>query len=299
MQYISTASTFVVELLVPFLIFAPRKLRLVGAFALLGLQLFIYVSGNHGFFNILSAALCFLLIDDQILQKVFPQALSQRLLIEPEPTAEGKEFFALRWWKNFVALPFDGKLRRSLSACFAVFLLLLTSTTFYSRAFEGSQIVEPFKGMANALRFYYISSPYGLYANVLPSRTEIIIEGSNDLVEWKPYSFKYKIGDLYRAPPVVEPFQPRLDWRMRFAVLAPLAKSPWFSNFASKILAGSEDVLALMDKNPFPQEPPAFLRASVYGYAFTSIGEKWQTGRWWRRDYAKPFMMPTETGGRD
>ncbi len=303
MQNMSTAGTFVIELFVPFLIFAPRKLRLLGAFALITLQFFIYVTGNHGFFNILSAALCLLLLDDQLFKKVFPQVLAQRLLVEPEPelseNGDGKQFFAVRLWRRFSMLPFDGKMRRALQACLALFLFMLTSTRFYAKAFDTEQIAQPFKAIENALRFYYITSPYGLYANVLPSRTEIIIEGSNDLIEWKPYSFKYKIGDVNRAPPVVEPFQPRLDWRMRFAVLAPLSQSPWFSNFASKILAGSDHVLALLDKNPFPDDPPAFLRAGVYEYAFTSVDEKWQTGRWWRREYAKPFMMPTETGGRD
>jgi len=97
----------------------------------------------------------------------------------------------------------------------------------------------------------------------------------------------------------VEPYQPRLDWRMRFAVLAPLSQSPWFCELASKILAGSHDVLDLLDTNPFPDDPPAFLRANIYDYSFTSMDEKMQTGKWWRRSFYRPYMIHTETGGRD
>ncbi|MBV8417731.1 MAG: lipase maturation factor family protein, partial [Verrucomicrobia bacterium] len=33
-------------------------------------------------------------------------------------------------------------------------------------------------------------------------------------MSWQSYDFKYKAGDLQRAPPLVAPHQPRLDWQM-------------------------------------------------------------------------------------
>jgi hypothetical protein len=49
---VSTALVFVVELFAPFLIFAPRRLRFVGAGLLVGLQLLIALTGNYAYFNL-------------------------------------------------------------------------------------------------------------------------------------------------------------------------------------------------------------------------------------------------------
>jgi hypothetical protein len=37
---------------------------------------------------------------------------------------------------------------------------------------------------------------YGLFGRMTTYRHEVIVMGSNDLKEWKPYEFKYKIGDV-------------------------------------------------------------------------------------------------------
>src|SRR5262249_11058605 len=63
-QKVSALMMFVVEGLVPFLILAPRRLRFAGACAMIGLQGLIAGTGNYGFFNLLSIALCVLLFDD-------------------------------------------------------------------------------------------------------------------------------------------------------------------------------------------------------------------------------------------
>ena len=46
---------------------------------------------------------------------------------------------------------------------------------------------------------------------------EILIEGSNDAVTWQASGVPFKPGNVYHAPPVVTPGQPRLDWQMWFA----------------------------------------------------------------------------------
>ncbi len=45
-----------------------------------------------------------------------------------------------------------------------------------------------------------IVNGYGLFAVMTTSRPEIIIEGSNDGETWLDYEFKFKAGDLRRAP---------------------------------------------------------------------------------------------------
>jgi hypothetical protein len=117
------------------------------------------------------------------------------------------------------------------------------------------------------------------------SRPEIIVEGSNDGIEWKPYTFKWKPGDLDGPPRRIAPFQPRLDWQMWFAALGSPNTTPWFSGLLLRILQGSPDVLALLGENPFPDAPPEYIRAELYDYRFTNFEQRGETGHWWRREY--------------
>jgi hypothetical protein len=123
-------------------------------------------------------------------------------------------------------------------------------------------------------------------------RPEIILEGSNDGQNWLPYEFKYKPGDLQRAPPVVAPHQPRLDWQMWFAALGSYASNPWFLRFIERVLTGSPEVLRLIAKNPFPDKPPRYIRAVLYDYHFTTPEEKSQDGSWWRRQPLDLYLPP-------
>lgn len=122
------------------------------------------------------------------------------------------------------------------------------------------------------------------------SRPEIIVEGSNDRTTWLPYEFKYKAGDLGKVPKFNEPHQPRLDWQMWFAALGNYEANPWFVNFCVRLLEGSPSVLHLIGKNPFPDEPPKYIRASVYLYSFTNFAERKDTNRWWKREYRGPYI---------
>ncbi|MCX7869599.1 MAG: lipase maturation factor family protein, partial [Terrimicrobiaceae bacterium] len=56
---------FFIELALPFFLWAPRRLRHAAVFGLLILQAGIAVTGNFGFFNFLTAALCLPALDDR------------------------------------------------------------------------------------------------------------------------------------------------------------------------------------------------------------------------------------------
>ncbi|MDQ2824566.1 MAG: lipase maturation factor family protein, partial [Verrucomicrobiota bacterium] len=62
----SVAFCLVVEIIVPFFMWAPRRLRLLAAGLIILLQIAIAVTGNYCFFNLLAITLCLLLIDDSI-----------------------------------------------------------------------------------------------------------------------------------------------------------------------------------------------------------------------------------------
>jgi hypothetical protein len=64
-QKLSTVVVLGVELVIPFLIFAPRRIRIFAAWCLLGLQALIFLTGNYTFFNLLAVAMCVFLFDDR------------------------------------------------------------------------------------------------------------------------------------------------------------------------------------------------------------------------------------------
>jgi hypothetical protein len=125
-----------------------------------------------------------------------------------------------------------------------------------------------------------IVNSYGLFAVMTTERQEIVVEGSDDGVNWRAYEFPYKPGDLRRVPPIVEPLQPRLDWQMWFAALGDYEQNRWFVNFMIRLLQGEPSVLRLMAYNPFPKAPPRQIRARLFLYHFTKWGER----GWWTRE---------------
>jgi predicted DCC family thiol-disulfide oxidoreductase YuxK len=74
-QKLSCAAMFGIELGAPWLIFAPRRLRFLGGAAIAALQILILLTGNYTFFNLLTLALCLLLLDDFLLERIMPSKL--------------------------------------------------------------------------------------------------------------------------------------------------------------------------------------------------------------------------------
>ncbi len=257
---VATAGMFGIELFVPFLIFLPRRPKIAAAAALIFLQILIIATGNYCFFNLLTIALCALLIDDA----AYPPRVREWF------GAQGGEKLRLAWARRAVLIPF------------ATIILLLTpihiAGAFRWRA-EWPQLILR---LENAVSPFRSVGGYGLFAVMTPSRPEIIVEGSVDGVEWKPYAFKYKPGDVTRAPRWAAPHQPRLDWQMWFAALSGYQQNPWFVNFCVRLLQGSPPVLGLLAENPFPGAPPKFIRAVVRDYRFTDFDERRQSGAWWK-----------------
>jgi len=259
---VATAATFVIELLLPFFIFCPRRLRFVAAFGFLLLQICISLTGNYNFFNLLTMILCISLFDDAAFQKIFPQRVAQSLQQRTPRIEPGKS-------ASFVAFSL------------ALAIVFVSSGQLYTR-FSGRmpKLVAKAEYAIAPLRVVNI---YGVFAVMTTERHEIIIEGSDDGVQWKEYAFKYKPGDVKRRPPWNIPHQPRLDWQMWFAALGTPQDNPWFSDLLRCLLENSPDVIALLDGNPFPDKPPRFVRALLYDYRFSNPEQKKREGNWWVR----------------
>jgi hypothetical protein len=87
-QAASAVVMFGIELFVPFLIFAPRRLRQWACLTLVFFQMLIFLTGNYCFFNLLTIALCLLLLDDAALRAFLPERLREALLV-PSAGPEG------------------------------------------------------------------------------------------------------------------------------------------------------------------------------------------------------------------
>jgi predicted DCC family thiol-disulfide oxidoreductase YuxK len=260
-QKLSCAFVFFVELMVPFLLFAPRRVRFFAGGATILLQALIFLTGNYAFFNLLAVALCLLLFDD---------AAFRRASRVPAPRLKSTA------------------LQRAVSVALVAFILLAS----------GFELLETFSDSMpraaatalNAIAPFGIVNTYGLFAVMTTSRPEIVVQGSNDGQTWLEYGFKYKPGDLKRPPVWVQPYQPRLDWQMWFAALDGYQSQPWFANLMARLLEGSPDVLALVAKNPFPAAPPRYIRAQLYDYRFTTAAERRVAGNWWRRNFKGEYF---------
>lgn len=270
-QMTSVAINLSIELAVPFLIFAPRRLRFFAAICIAGVNLIIFLTGNFTFFNLLAMALCLFLLDDAVVRRWLPRPL-MRLLTRP---LVQERRLPLR----------NGAL--TLLAAMVLFLGLFQIVGTFSGSVPG--------GAANLLRWaapFRVVNAYGLFANMTTSRLEIRVQGSDDGENWRDYQFIYKPGDLSRRPRWVEPHQPRLDWQMWFAALGSYQQNPWFISFVEGLLQGSPDVLKLLDENPFPDKPPRFVRAELYEYSFTDFATKRSDGRWWNSEYKGVYFPP-------
>ena len=98
------------------------------------------------------------------------------------------------------------------------------------------------------LEAFRIVNGYGLFRVMTKDRCEIVLEGSADGIDWLPYEFKWKPGDVKRAPGWCAPHQPRLDWQMWFAALESPRENPWLVALIFRLLQGSHDVNALVRK---------------------------------------------------
>ena len=68
----------------------------------------------------------------------------------------------------------------------------------------------------------------------------------------------------------------------------------FFLNLAVCLLRNEPAVTRLLGHNPFPNEPPRYLRALLYNYHFTDLATHARTGAWWRREL-KGQYLPTLT----
>lgn len=252
-----------IELVCPWLLFFPRRVRQAGAGALILLQLLILLTGNYAFFNWLTIILCLWAFDDGNFRSV------RRVLSRSVVTIQSA-------------------VRRQLLSAVLGGLMLLGAVQVISFFAQGAS--APFARIFGLLAPWQIVNSYGLFAVMTTTRPELIYEGSEDGQTWKEYSFPYKPGDVTRPLPLVAPFQPRLDWQLWFAALdGNYQEDRWTGNLAVRLLQGDAAVLKLLERSPFSR-PPKYVRVALYDYWFTDEAERRKTGAIWNRRFERLYL---------
>jgi len=203
----SLAITYVVELILPFFIFFPRRFRNIACLGIIFLQLMIIITGNYGFFNLLTILLCLTLLDDQTIPNQIKRFFDRSQNEHPNSV------FLMRW--------------QSALGTMVLIIFVITGSYYLRLDFQGNRPEvagqRPSSPITNALvrtaQFSRSMNSYGLFRVMTTTRPEIIISYSMDGKMWTPYQFNYKPVNLKAPPPFFFPHMPRLDWQMWFEAL--------------------------------------------------------------------------------
>ena len=273
-QKLSVVFVFIVELGLPWCIFAPRRLRYVAFGGITLLMFLISVTGNYNFFNLLTFVLALTLLDDSI----WPRSLRDRITGVDYPLLASPTR-----WRSFLLVPFAG-------------LALVIGALQIKEAAAPARVPPPSIESKLDISQFLLVNDYGLFRQMTETRPELVVEGSVDGKDWKAYGFRWKPGDPARPPRFAAPHQPRLDWQMWFEALRLEQvysltgsidfrdMSPWFQSFLVRLATGETAVIDLLETNPFSNAPPRFVRIVLYRYRFTTSAERRKTGNWWHRE---------------
>ena len=269
-------ATLALELGLVWMLFLPRRWRIVCFFIVTPWEIAVILTANYTFLNYLVLALGFLLLGDRFARRITPArwrpehgngtAGEER----PSVPLENERPTLGRYWN--LAKP-------GVAAIMLSWIFYVTTAeliwVFVKAPLPTSPVValEPFR----------IANQYGLFAVMTRGRYEIEFQGSMDGQNWTAYPFRYKPQELNAPPRIYAPYQPRFEWNLWFASLGSWREYTIVPNTEIRLLANDKAVLALFAGNPFSREPPRQIRAVLWQYWFTTMAEKRETGLWWRR----------------
>jgi hypothetical protein len=303
----SVVGTLAMELVLVFLLFFPRRVRMICFCIVTPWEIGVILTGNYAFLNYIVLALGFLLLDDVYLARVFPARLRPALAKSRwwESVFERARLQSCRsWLKTGAALASEEcsspnvarqdpaavahvyPIRDAVHVAGVVLAACILLGIGYATTAEmvdiGGHEVLPLKP-AELLESLRIANQYGLFAVMTRGRYEIEFQGSNDGQNWQAYLFTHKPQLLNEAPGIYAPYQPRFDWNLWFASLGSWERNDMVPITEEKLLMNDRDVIGLFRDDPFHGSPPRFVRAVLWQYWFTSLEEKRRTGNWWRR----------------
>jgi len=283
----TVGATLLLELALVWMLFLPRRWRILCFFIVTPWQIVVILTANYAFLNYIVLAMGVLLLDDQFILGLLPAQWKSRYPAASDPNqapiveaASSLEKLRRPWRITKLTIS-------------AIFLSWIAYATTVELIFMFWRAPLP-TAAVSALEPFRIANQYGLFAVMTRGRYEIEFQGSTDGQNWIAYPFRYKPQALNEPPRIYAPYQPRFDWNLWFASLGSWREYPIVPNTELRLLANDKDVLQLFAGNPFPQQPPQQVRVLIWQYWFTSMAEKRQTGLWWRRQLIGTYAPTLE-----
>src|SRR5437868_2875787 len=296
----TTYATLALELGMVWMLFLPRRWRIVCFLIVTPWEIGVILTVNYTFLNYLVLALGFLLLDDRFLSRLLPRPLRHYVMSRglsrdavpisaASPSDSELQDFETRSGKvmpDRIGIWLEHS-HRQLAALRISVTALVLGCVFYATTAQLIWMVWPRAPLpispVTVLDPFRIANRYGLFAIMTRGRYEIEFQGSEDGQTWAPYPFRYKPQDVAEPPKIYAPYQPRFDWNLWFASLGSWRDDAIVPNTEIRLLANEPAVLALFAGNPFPRQPPREIRAVLWQYWFTSLEQKRSQGYWWRR----------------
>jgi hypothetical protein len=283
--------TFAVEIFLVWMLFLPRRFRIICFFIVTPFEISIILTANYTFLNYLVLSLGFLLLDDRFIEWLVPQKI--RDFIDPQITLAQDAVApqSQETWRDR-ARKILAPARMTLAGFCLLWVLYVTSAQLAWMFFRGLPLPEK---PIMLLEPFRIANRYGLFAVMTHGRYEIEFQGSRDGKAWLAYPFRYKPQDVSKPPGIYAPYQPRFDWNLWFASLGSWREYRFVVWTEERLLRSDPDVLALFAGDPFAGgAPPIRVRAVIWQYWFTDMKTKRASGAWWRRELLGAYAPSLE-----
>ncbi|MGH9347896.1 MAG: lipase maturation factor family protein, partial [Vicinamibacterales bacterium] len=283
-----------VELVCPVLVLLPGPARLVGGAAIVGQMVGIQLTGNFGYFNLLTVALCLCTLD-------ITSSLATALADPAALVTAARLPFTLVAAFIMLATP--------------VYLIFNNWFTYGFLAWPAFERLPPgplraLLALLRSVEPLHLVNAYGVFhaRAAPPLRWVTVVEGSDDGEEWRQYRYRFTMTDERSRPRSVAPHHPRLDHQSFYDAVGvdgtgyfqPVSFSnPYLFTPSSvldrtiqRLLEPDAPGARLFAEAPFAG-PPRLGRAALYRFTPTTSKEEAETGRYWNVTPIGLHIVPT------
>jgi hypothetical protein len=266
---------YLAELIAPWFAFYPRVARHIAGVILVAFQFTLILGGNLSFLNWLTIVPALACFDDS-----FWSRLLSGILVQNAATASAA-----------------AKPRRPMRVAARTVAVIVGVLSFQPVV----NMISPQQIMNTSFDPLDLVNTYGAFGSVGRERLNVVFEGTyagvpDEHAVWKAYSYKALPVELNRRPPLIAPYQPRLDWQMWFASMSGPQQYPWTLHLVWKLLHNDPGALSLFGGNPFPSRPPTYIRAVLYRYEFAKPGNA--EDNWWKSEELGLWLPPLSANDR-
>lgn len=239
-----------------FLVFGPRRLRALGALAVLLHVFWVTALETRGPWFLLVLGCTALCIDDQ----TFARVLRRPPITVPKLLRKSRARFVSRT-----------VLVGALLVCALV------------QAFPATDVL----GLRAAITPWFFCNDYRGWGEALSAHPTVVLEGSTDGQHFERFDPWYAPGELERAPALATLAVPRFDMRLEIAArtLAAGDEPPAFLLSTIAALLERRGVTRLLfRRGRFENEPPRFVRLRLRPYHAADAADRRASGLWWYND---------------